>query len=48
MAAPTVDDNGRATADTGTPAGKAAGGVATWWYDWVDRHRVGGQRCSSA
>jgi hypothetical protein len=21
---------------------KVAGGVAPWWYNWVDRHRVGG------
>jgi hypothetical protein len=21
---------------------KSVGGVAAWWYDWVDRHRVGG------
>ena len=21
---------------------KAAGGIAPWWYNWVDRHRVAG------
>jgi hypothetical protein len=44
MAAPTVPgvSGVESEAPTSETTGETVGGVAAWWYDWVDAHRVGG------